>query len=67
MANNQRKLRNEKNATRPKAGAGKVANVSKIAAKLDARVKVEGETAWLKDAKKRIAARAKRYGVKLPA
>lgn len=65
MANNQRKVRNEKNAWRPKAGAAKVTNVTKIAKKLQERIAKEGETAWLKDAWKRLGLRAKKYGVKI--
>lgn len=63
MANNQRKVRNEKNAWRPKSGAAKVTNVSKIAKRLKDRMAKEGETAWLKDAWARLSLRAKKYGV----
>ena len=52
---------------RHKAGSAKLTNVEKQAKKLTARIAVEGETAWLKDAVKRMQLRAKKYGIKLAA
>lgn len=67
MSNNRRKVRFKQGAMRKKAGSTKLTNVEKQAKKLQTRIAREGETAWLKDAVKRVQTRAKKYGVKLAA
>ena len=67
MSNNRRIVRLKQGALRKKSGAAKVTNVEKQAKKLQTRIAREGETAWLKDAVKRVQTRAKKYGVKLAA
>ena len=67
MSNNRRIVRFKQGALRKKSGAAKVTNVEKQAKKLQTRIAREGETAWLKDAVKRVQTRAKKYGVKLAA
>jgi hypothetical protein len=65
MANNRRKYQAQIRIDRKKSGPAKLTNLQKHAKKLQERVAKEGETAWLKDARKRAELRAKKYGIKI--